>query len=158
MKDTGDLVKACHFDDITIGLRKDGIIYVYIKSEAIVNRCMQHNIINSILFLKAGDPRKYPVIIEFGEFISISDDVILHTRLPFKDHILSVAVYAKNTADRILSRYYTQKYKTSSVFVIFNHFEGALKYSHEKMREVNPVSKINKQACPDGFLPKLKHP
>ncbi len=158
MKDTGDLIKACHFDDITIGLREDGIIHVYIKSEAVVNRRMQDNIINSIISLKAGDSRKYPAIIEFGEFISISDDVILHTNLPFKDHILSIAVYAKNMADRILSRYYTQKYKTSSVFVIFNHFEGALKYSHEKMREANPVSRINKQACPGSCLTKLKHP
>lgn len=158
MKERGNLVKTCHFDDITIGLRQDGIIHVYIKSEAVVNRCMQHNIINSIISLKDGDSRKYPAIIEFGEFISISDDVVLHTKLPFKEHILSVAVYARKMADRILSRYYTQKYKTSSVFMIFNHFEGALKYSHEKMREANPVSRIEKQPFPGSCLAKLTHP
>ena len=151
MREQNSLLNAYHFDDVIIGLRNDGIIHVYIKSESVVNRYMQENIINSIISLKAGDPKKYPAIIEFGEFISISDDVISHTHLPYRFHVLSIAVYAKNIADRILSRYYTRKYKTSSVFVIFNHFEGAVNYSFEKMREESAFH-LNKLICPDGGL------
>lgn len=135
MKDRDLLINFFEFDDLIMGLRSDGIIHTYIKSEAVVNRQMQENIINSIIALKEGDLRKYPAIVEFGDFISISDDVVLHSDLAFKDHMLSIAVYAKNVADRILAKYYTKKYKTSSKFIIFTQFEDAVEYSYERMRE-----------------------
>lgn len=145
MRDRDLLIRFFEFDDLVIGLRCDGIIHSYIKSEAVVNRQMQENIINSIIALKDGDPVKYPAIVEFGDFISISDDVILHSDLAFKDHVLSVSVFAKNVADRILAKYYTKKYKTSSKFIIFTQFEDAVEYSYEKMREsgkdFTPVNK-----------------
>lgn len=137
MQDRDLLINVFEFEDLIMGLRPDGIIHTYIKSEAVVNRQMQENIINSIIELKAGDLRKYPAIVEFGDFISISDDVILHSDLAFKDHMLSVAVYAKNVADRIIAKYYTRKYKTSSKFIIFTQFEDAVAYSYGRMREEN---------------------
>lgn len=126
--------EAFDFDDVTICLRHDGVLLVYVKDEAVINRKMQENIIFSIIRLKGGDPNKYPAIIELGEFISMAEDLVLHTDLPYKEHILSVAVYAKNTADRIIAKYYTRKYKTSSQFIIFNSFEEALDYSYERMK------------------------
>lgn len=135
MKEKQDLVKIFEFEDLIMGLRGDGIIHAYVKNEAVVNNQMQRNIINSIIELKSGDQRKYPTIVEFGEFISISDDVVQHTEMPFKEHVLSISMYAKNMADRILAKYYTNRFKTSSKFVIFGVFEEAVQYSYDKMKE-----------------------
>lgn len=139
MKERDLLINVFEFDDLIVGLRSDGIIHTYIKSEAVVNRQMQENIINSVIALKAGDSKKYPALVEFGEFISISDDVIPHTNLAFKEHILSVVMYAKNVADRILAKYYSRKYKTSSQFIIFNQFDEAIEYSYEQMRKTGMI-------------------
>jgi hypothetical protein len=139
MKDRDLLITKFEFDDLVMGLRQDGILRAYIKDEAIVNHNMQHNIINSIIELKNGDMRKYPALVELGEFISIADDAVSHSGMPFKDHILCVAVYAKNTADRILAKYYTRKFKTSSEFVVFNEFEEAVQYCCNRMNEVGFV-------------------
>lgn len=143
VKEKQDLVKIFEFEDLIMGLRADGIIHTYVKSEAVVNKQMQLNIIHSIIELKNGDQRKYPAIVEFGEFISIADDVVQHTELPFKDHVLSISMYAKNMADRILAKYYTNRFKTSSRFVIFGVFEEAVQYSYDKMKEAgmrfNPI-------------------
>lgn len=139
MKDRDLLIRELDFDGLAMGLRHDGILRVYIKNEAIVNHKMQQNIIHSVITLKDGDTRKYPALVELGEFISIADDAVSHSGMAFKDHILCVAVYAKNTADRILAKYYTRKFKTSSEFVVFNEFEEAVQYCYNRMNETGFV-------------------
>lgn len=135
MKEKDLLINVFEFDDLVMGLRHDGIIHAYIKNEAVVNRKMQDNIIRSIIALKGEDTQKYPAVVQLGEFISIADDVIPHSEMAFKEHILCVSVFAKNIADRILAKYYTRKFKTSSEFVIFKTFEKTVEYCHEQMKQ-----------------------
>lgn len=130
MKEKEYLVKTFDFEGLTVGMRTDDIIHVYIKSEAVINRKMQDEIIKTIIILKQNNNEKLPAIIEFGEFISLSEDIVSHTGLDYKHHILSVAIYAKNIADRILSKYYSRKYNTST-FTIFNTFGEAVQHCHE---------------------------
>lgn len=135
MKDEHALIKVIDNDNFKIGLRSDSIIHIYVKSEREVNRRIQEEIVQSIIHLKDGDTYKYPQILEIGEFVSISKGAISHESLPFKEHVLCIAFYVKNIADRIIAKYYTKKYETSSEFVFFSDFDKAVKFCYSKMDE-----------------------
>ena len=136
MKDELALIKIIDYDGFKIGLRSDKIIHIYVKSEIEVDHEMQKKIIESIIQLKNGDKDKYPQILEIGDFVSISKDTISHESLPYKEHVLCIAVYVKTISDRIITKYYTQKFETSSAFVFFSDFDKAVKFCYSKMDEV----------------------
>ncbi|MCO5260818.1 MAG: hypothetical protein M9916_11795 [Crocinitomicaceae bacterium] len=134
MMEKVDYIEFYDLEDFSIGLRKDNIVHTYIKSGREVNNKTQQEILHYFLKLKKEDI-KYPEILEGGEFVSISSDIVSHTTLGYKDHVLCVAFLTKNIADRIMAKYYTKKYKTSSEFVFFTDFEEAVKFCYQKMDE-----------------------
>lgn len=136
MKDEQALIKVIDCDSFKIGLRSDKIIHIYVKSEKEVDNEVQKKIIESIIQLKGNDKDKYPQILEMGDFVSISKDAISHASLPYKENVLCIALFAKNIADRIIAKYYTKKYETSSAFVFFSDFDKAVTFCYSIMDEV----------------------
>lgn len=135
MEDEQAIVKIIDTDSFKIGLRSDKIIHIYVKNEIEVDRQIQEKIIEAIIQLKNGDKDKYPQILEIGDFVSISKDTISHESLPYKEHVLCIAAFVKNISDRIITKYYTQKFETSSAFVFFSDFDKAIKFCYSKMDE-----------------------
>jgi len=122
-------------EDFTIGRRKDNIIVIYVKEGKEVNQEMQYAIFKYLLQLKQPGVL-HPVILNGGDFVSISSNVVEHTKIGFKEHVLCVAVVAKNMADRIVGKYFSKKYKTSSEFVFFDSLDEAVSFCYENMNKV----------------------
>lgn len=122
-------------EDFTIGRRKDNIVVIYVKEGKEVNQEMQYAIFKHLLQLKQPGVL-HPVILEGGDFVSISSNVVEHTKIGFKEHVLCVAFVAKNMADRIVGKYFSKKYKTSSEFVFFDTMDEAVSFCYENMNKV----------------------
>ncbi len=131
MHEIDKIVELKKFEGYSVGLRKDGIAHIFIEDETEIESDLQQNIAGALKYFK-GDGEKIPVIIELGNFLNISEKAISHEQLSFKETVKSIAVYAKNMADRIIANYYTKKYKTSSTFIVFNDFDKAVAYSLEQ--------------------------
>lgn len=100
-----------------------------------MNQEMQYAIFKHLLQLKQPGVL-HPVILEGGDFVSISSNVVEHTKIGFKEHVLCVAFVAKNMADRIVGKYFSKKYKTSSEFVFFDTMDEAVSFCYENMNKV----------------------
>lgn len=134
MKQNEHILQSFNHEGVTISLRKDGIVHIYVEEGANVDFELQKNVIRAIIALR-GDQPKVPVILETGDFVSLSDKAEMHTSMPFKENVLCIVFYTKNTADRIVANYYTKRFKTSSPFVLFSDFNKAVDYCLQRKQE-----------------------
>lgn len=117
------------FEDLKVCFLKEQIFYLQVSDEAVVNRSMQERINDSIQKLKPATNLKYPLVVELGEFISITDNLIEHSDLQFSGNILCISVYVKKTSDRLLAKYYSHKFNMTEEYRFFRTLEEALEFS-----------------------------
>ena len=112
MKNTNTIHKIST-DEITVTLRPDGIVHLYIHPETEISKKTLLSISSSLKQLVGED--SIPLIVEAGEFVSVNKEAKEYAKnYESEIDVISRAVITKNLAQKIIANYYYKNRTVSS--------------------------------------------
>tara|TARA_R110002072_G_scaffold302060_2_gene483609 strand:- start:35166 stop:35558 length:393 start_codon:yes stop_codon:yes gene_type:complete len=112
--------------EITATLREDGIIHLFIHSNTEVTKNTLDNILASLKKLQQGP---IPLIVEAGEFVTVSKEAKLYAQdYESKIDVESRSLITKNLAQKIMVNYYYKNRPIDSAFKEFSSIDAGVKW------------------------------
>lgn len=100
-----DFTRWIETERVVIGLRKDGVLHVYYKSQTSIDKDFQHWLLIAYNYVTEG--KKYPFIIEGGEFVEVKKEGKEYLEeIQEEVPIISNAILVNNTAQLILASFF----------------------------------------------------
>ena len=123
---------------VKIGLREDGIIYLYLKDEFVFDNNAQNWLLIAYKYLCRD--RNRPLVMEGGEFIRIKKEVNDYLA-EYEDEfpIVSTALVAKNTAQFLLAKFFLNMNKTKIPMRIFRDKKDAFEWAKQFLESPVPL-------------------
>ncbi|HIP32293.1 MAG TPA: hypothetical protein EYG86_05995 [Crocinitomicaceae bacterium] len=126
MKNTNTINKV-RTDEITVTLRPDGIVHLYIHPETEISKNTLLSISSSLKQLVS--KRSIPLIVEAGEFVSVSKEAKEYAKnYESEVDVISRSVITKNLAQKIIANYYYKNRTVSSPVEEFDTIEEGIKW------------------------------
>lgn len=112
-------------DSVFIGLRHDDVIHVYFKANTQIDKYFQHWLL--IVYNYLCGEKKYPFLIEGGEFVDITKDGKKYAEeIASEIPLTCEAILVKNSAQLIIASFFIRFSKLPFEIKIFKNFDKAL--------------------------------
>lgn len=129
-------------DKVFVGMRPDGILHIFFKSNLVVDQPMQNWLLIVYNHLTKGEAS--PAVLEGGEFVRITKESTRYIE-QYEDDVplISNAVIVKNQAQFITAKFFLKFMKVSIPMKIFKRESDAIAWSLEQKNflEKNQSSK-----------------
>lgn len=129
MNEIENLVNCVDLQNATVGLRKDGIIHIYFKSNCEISGILKHRILISINKMTEQN-KKYPIILEAGDFISVSrkewKNILNMQELELAN---SFTVYVQNLGQRLIADHFRKNKIHQKPFQVVKCFNEGIQKS-----------------------------
>ncbi|MBL1280494.1 MAG: hypothetical protein COA33_009490 [Fluviicola sp.] len=113
-------------NEITATLRQDGIVHLFIHDNTDITKDTLDNILVSLKKLKDGP---IPLIVEAGEFVTVSKEAKLYAHdYESKINVESRALITKNLAQKIMVNFYYKNRPIDSPFKEFRTIEAGVEW------------------------------
>jgi hypothetical protein len=125
MTNRDQLIKVSENEIAIIGIRKDGIVHIFYKDNAIIDKAG----VNSMLALYESFLPKgvHPFIIESGEYVLFEEEGSKYT-MEIEEQVPSVkkALVVTNAGYQLVANYYIARNKPTIDYGVFKTFDEAL--------------------------------
>jgi len=127
MTQADQLVHKIELPESIIGLRKDGIIHVYIKPYVEITSEYQARQLKALNEITGGT--KHPVIYEAGENVTVGNDARMNARrLEELTPTSCKVVYVSTLAHKLIAEFYYRFNKPEQPYKVFTDFEEGIKW------------------------------
>ena len=109
-----EIIQEISNDEISVQLRPDGIVHLFIHDEVEITKDTLIQLSNNLK--KLVGEKAVPMIVEAGEFISVSKEAKQYAKdYESEIDVISRAVITKNLAQKIIANYYYNREVSSPV-------------------------------------------
>jgi hypothetical protein len=127
MTQTDQLIQKIELPESIIGLRKDGILHVYIKPHIEITIDYQLRQLEVFNQITGGKP--HPAIYEAGEYVTVGSEARDHAiTLESKTPTLCKVVYVKSLAHKIIAEFYYKFNKPRQPYKVFSDFDAGIQW------------------------------
>jgi hypothetical protein len=135
MTQSEQLSHSIELPESIIGLRKDGIVHVYIKPHIEITseyQLRQLTVMNEIT-----EGKKHPTIYEAGENVTVGNDARINARnLEEISPTLCKVVYVRTLAHKLISEFYYKFNKPEQPYKVFTDFDEGIKWLLETKKQM----------------------
>ncbi|HTF02954.1 MAG TPA: hypothetical protein VK826_02980 [Bacteroidia bacterium] len=125
MTQAEQLVRKIEFAESIVGIRKDGILHVYIKPHVEITPEYQDKQLLALIDLSGGT--KHPAIYEAAEYVTVGSDARNHAAaLEEKTPTLCKVVFVTNLAHKIIAEFYFKFNKPKQPYKVFSNFQEGI--------------------------------
>ncbi len=127
MKQPERLVKIIEDPEFILGLRDDGIVHVYYKSNTIIDVDMQNKVRDNAF--KLTNDKKHPCLFEAGDYVSLTKEARANAIKNEDDFpALASAVLVQNLAYKMIADFYYKVHKPKQAFKVFRNIDEAIEW------------------------------
>lgn len=127
MKQSEHLIKTIDDPDFVLGLRGDGIVHVYYKSNTVIDVDMQDRI--RVAAFKLTNDVKHPCLFEAGDYVSLTKEARANAIKKEDDFPASAsAVLVQNLAYKMIADFYYKVHKPKQAFKVFRNIDEAIEW------------------------------
>lgn len=133
MKQVVEIVTSIELPESITGLRKDGIVHVYIKP--FVEITCEYQARHLIVLNEITEGKKLPMIYEAGESATVGIEARENAiRLENSTPVLCTAIYVQNLAHKLISEFYYRFNKPERPYKVFSDFDAGIRWLLETQR------------------------
>jgi hypothetical protein len=121
------LVKVVEMEEAIVGIRKDGLGHVYLKSGTELDVDLQVRLYANYLKLTGG--RKYNFIFEAGEYVTITSEARQNAKhLEAASPVGAIAAVVNNLAYRLIADFYYKFNKPQKPYKVVRNFQEGIRW------------------------------
>jgi hypothetical protein len=127
MKQTERLIKTIEDAAFILGLRDDGIVHVYYRSNSVIDVDVQDRV--RVAAFKLTNDVKHPCLFEAGDYVSLTKEARANAIKKEDDFPASAsAVLVQNLAYKMIVDFYYKVLKPKQAFKVFRNFDEAVEW------------------------------
>lgn len=135
MKQPEQIIHKIELPESVIGLRKDGIVHVYIKPHTEITSEYQGRQLKVLQEITNGKP--FPAIYEAGEYVTVGKDARDNAiRLESLTPTICKVVYVTNLAHKMISEFYYKFNKPVQPYRVFSDFDEGIAWLKKTRAEI----------------------
>ena len=135
MTQSEELVQKTELPESIIGLRKDGVVHVYIKPHTEITAEYQERQLEVLKKITGG--RKHPAIYEAGEDVTVGSEARDNAkRLEEQTPTLCKVVYVRTLAHRLIAEFYYKFNKPEQPYKVFSDFNEGIRWLIKSSKEL----------------------
>jgi hypothetical protein len=135
MTQADQLIQKIELPESIIGLRKDGILHIYIKPHAEITIDYQLRQLDVFNQITQGKP--HPAIYEAGEYVTVGSEARDHAiTIEAKTPTLCKVVYVNSLAHKIIAEFYYKFNKPKQPYKVFSDFKAGIEWLIQTRNEM----------------------
>ena len=152
MKEADRIVKKFEAPGFIIGIRDDGIMHVYYKSNTLIDVGIQSEVRDAAFALSRD--KKMPCIFEAGDYVTLTKEARANAKANEEDFPSTAsAVIVQNLAYKMVADFYFKMSNPKQPFKVFKKIDEAVEWLKE-LRGIK-ISLLHGKSLQK--LPKLRH-